>query len=72
MTSVKPQQSSTFVSNFQLKQQPVQLIREQHNSPPVSIALRDLEAMRTGRDVLTASKHGLEAICGASCDTAAN
>lgn len=35
------------------------------------ISLEALEAMRTQRSSIPASKYGLETICGASCETGA-
>jgi hypothetical protein len=72
MTSVKPNPTSTFFNNFALKHQPVQLIPESHSPSNVLLALRDLEALRVNGGVIPASKNGLEIICGASCETAAN
>jgi hypothetical protein len=37
----------------------------------MTMTVEDLEALRTERSAIPASKHGLETICGASCDTGA-
>ena len=57
-------------SNFDLKKELVELVprrRSEHSS----MTIEDLEAMRTDRPSIPASKHGLEVICGASCETGA-
>lgn len=58
-------------SNFNLKNEFVELVRTNHTSERTFIAIKDLEAMRTKRQDIPASKHGLETICGASCETGA-
>ncbi len=58
-------------SNFRLKNELVELIPPGAVAPRVSMNVRDLEAMRTQRSAVPASKHGLEIICGASCETGA-
>jgi hypothetical protein len=57
-------------SNFELKNEPVELIRAP-GSETASVPLGELEALRTKRPTLPASKYGLEVICGASCDVGA-
>lgn len=57
-------------SNFNLKNEVVQLMPT-HRSERAVMSIRDLEAMRTQRSSVPASKHGLETICGASCETGA-
>ena len=37
----------------------------------VEVSIEALEAMRTNRNPISASKSGLEVICGASCETGA-
>lgn len=56
-------------SNFQMKNQVVELAPA--NRSTATMTVRELEAIRTGRAAIPASKHGLEAICGASCETGA-
>lgn len=57
--------------NYALKGEYVQLISENRSSAVTSVSLAELEQIRTKSAVIPASKHGLETICGASCDTAA-
>jgi len=56
---------------FALKNEQVALVR--HGAPAERSfqTIGDLEAMRVERSAVPASKHGLEVICGASCDTGA-
>ena len=56
---------------FDLKNSQANLIPQSHRSESVHLTLQALEAMRTDRRVVPASKHGLETICGASCETGA-
>lgn len=62
---------TTQSNNFNLKNEFVELVREGRTSERTFIAIEDLEAMRTERPSIPASKHGLEMICGASCETGA-
>lgn len=55
-------------SNFELKRTFRNLSR---NKPRVERSLAELEASRVEKQAPTASKYGLEAICGASCETGA-
>lgn len=57
-------------SNFDLKNRDVELM-PRRRSEPTFVAVTDLEALRTERAAVPASKHGLETICGASCETGA-
>jgi hypothetical protein len=57
-------------SNFHLKHEVVDLVGDRR-SEPMTMTVEDLEALRTERSAIPASKHGLETICGASCDTGA-
>lgn len=57
-------------NNFQLKNQVVELLPTR-TSERAQISLSTLETMRTERPSVPASKHGLEIICGASCETGA-
>jgi hypothetical protein len=59
------------IENHALKNQEVELIHENRVSPRADISLEQLEKIRTKASSVPASKHGLEAICGGSCDTAA-
>lgn len=56
---------------FDLKYEQVELTRPGVGRRNSAKTLQDLEATRVGRGALPASRNGLEAICGASCDTAA-
>jgi hypothetical protein len=58
------------VNNYNLKSIHVELTPGQTTGRSASLTLADLEAMRSGRPV-SASKFGMEVICGASCDTGA-
>ncbi len=58
-------------NNFNLKHVPVELVRTSRRSEHTFMSIEALEALRTGRSAVPASKHGLETICGASCETAA-
>lgn len=64
-------QSLTQSSNFNLKNEVVELVRASRKAERTFVTIEDLEAMRTNRAAIPASKHGLEAICGASCETGA-
>jgi hypothetical protein len=57
-------------TNFDLKNEMVELIPT-GVTRTASVSLDDLEAMRTASAFVPASKHGLEVICGASCETGA-
>lgn len=57
-------------SNFNLKKIAVDLVPA-GPARRVRMTVSDLETMRTRRRPVPASKHGLEAICGASCETGA-
>lgn len=61
---------SATESNFNLKNIAVDLVPA-GPARRVQMTVSDLEAMRVGRRPVPASKHGLEAICGASCETGA-
>jgi hypothetical protein len=60
-----------FTNNFNLKNVAVDLRRGSHSINGPFISIRELESMRTESRTVTASKYGLEAICGASCETGA-
>ena len=59
-------------SNFQLKNQMVSLIPIYEKLDGSAQSVRMLEGARISSKSLTASKNGLETICGASGETAAN
>lgn len=70
MLSVK--KAASVHSNFNLKNVTVELLQtNERQVEHAFISISDLEAIRTSRQPLSASKHGLEVICGASCDTGA-
>ncbi|WNJ97295.1 hypothetical protein RND59_19010 [Vibrio ruber] len=58
-------------SNFNLKNESINLINQTSKIQYSDISLNDLEAMRTVQKYVPASRHGIEAICGASCETGA-
>lgn len=58
-------------SNFDLKKTHVKLIGAERGPESAVMSIDDLEAIRTKRHGVPASKHRLETICGASCDTGA-
>jgi hypothetical protein len=58
-------------SNFNLKNVPIELIHTGCRSVQTFKTIEALEAMRTERPAVPASKHGLETICGASCEVGA-
>lgn len=60
--------SVSQISNFDLKDRFVDL--RPHKSATVR-SITELEMMRAEGRPVTASKHGLEVICGASCETGA-
>ena len=66
-----PKLSSSVQSNFDLKRVSVELIREARPVEHAYLSLGDLEALRTSSSTISASKFGLETICGASCETGA-
>lgn len=66
-----PQSAGSAVNGLHRKNEFVELIRTPQSSARVSISLDRLEAMRADTGCLPASKHSLELICGASCETAA-
>jgi len=58
------------VNNYELKTEKVSLVPVRSKATDKSVSLSTLEAMHSGPAV-SASKFGLETICGASCDTGA-
>lgn len=61
---------ATIKSNFDLKNHPVVLIPAP-GAARAYLSVRELEGFRAVRRVLPASKHGLEVLCGGSCETGA-
>jgi hypothetical protein len=59
-------------SGFDLKNVAVELIPQSIHSKRAALSLEELEAVRTDRPMVPASKHGLETICGASCEIGAH
>ncbi len=57
---------------FNLKNMSVELVPVAPRSERTFLTVRDLESMRTKRPTVPASKHGLETICGASCEIGAH
>jgi hypothetical protein len=58
-------------SAFMLKHEAVELFRHRTRGRHATVAIQDLEAMRTSTPALSASRYSLETICGASCETGA-
>ncbi|MFJ9556053.1 hypothetical protein ACIRPH_19720 [Nocardiopsis sp. NPDC101807] len=63
--------ATTPSGNFNLKNEVVELIPTGAASRHAALDLASLEAIRTSQATVPASKYGLEAICGASCETGA-
>ncbi len=61
----------TTGGNFDLKCEERELIVTRHDVSFTEVSLADLEGMRVSRSTVPASKHGLETITGASCETGA-
>jgi len=57
--------------NFDLKNQVVDLNARRTSPEVVSMELGSLESLRSRRASIPASRHELETICGASCETGA-
>jgi hypothetical protein len=57
--------------NFNLKNVDVELIPEPRVER-AELSIEELEAMRASRPAVPASKHGLEVICGGSCEIGAH
>jgi hypothetical protein len=58
-------------SNFNLKNESVNLISNGADVKYSDISVSELESMRAERAFIPASRHGIETICGASCETGA-
>jgi hypothetical protein len=68
---LKTQAETSVRSPFELKTVCVELMPAGRSSPSPFIAVEELEAMRAEGRAVSASKHGLERICGASCEVGA-
>lgn len=70
---MQPKTSAQVSSDlFGLKNVPVELVPVAPRAERASLTIAELEAMRTKRPAVPASKHGLEVICGASCEIGAH
>lgn len=58
-------------NNFNLKNENVNLNKAFSYVQFADFSVTELEAMRVKKDFVPASKHGIETICGASCETGA-
>ena len=67
----KPQTESSVQNAFDLKHALVDLIPTTRPTPAGFLSIADLERMRVGTRATSASKHGLETICGATCEVGA-
>jgi hypothetical protein len=68
---IKESATGNVSSRFHLKNVAVDLIQDRTRTMSAEISLQELESMRSARRVVPASKHGLEIICGGSCETGA-
>lgn len=69
--AIQSEAHSAIDNNFNLKNVIVELVPTNRVPQRADMSLAQLEAMRTGRRAVPASKHGLESVCGASCETGA-
>jgi hypothetical protein len=67
----KTDPAATQSSNFDLKNELVELLPAGDRRGRAVPTTAELEALRVDRSAVPASKHGLETICGASCETGA-
>ncbi|ERK12046.1 hypothetical protein [Serratia fonticola] len=58
-------------SNFNLKNEIINLISNSADVKYADLSVSELESMRAERAFIPASRHGIETICGASCETGA-
>ncbi len=58
-------------NNFNLKNEAVNLIVHGAHHQYADLSVSELESMRSNRAFIPASRHGIETICGASCETGA-
>ena len=63
--------STQSKNSYNLKNEFAELIRTKRGAVHARISIPELEAIRTKQGPLSASKHNLEIICGASCDIGA-
>ncbi|MDP9104383.1 MAG: hypothetical protein M3N49_00375 [Candidatus Eremiobacteraeota bacterium] len=70
MQHLKPSGAQT--DRFNLKNVAVDLVPEAPLFERASLSVEALEAMRTQRPAVPASKHALETVCGASCEIGAH
>jgi hypothetical protein len=63
--------SPAVTNNFNLKHVAVALVPESRPAGHAVMGLAELEGLRTSRRAIPASKHGLETVCGASCEIGA-
>jgi hypothetical protein len=69
---LQPKQASVPGGNFNAKNVQLEMVRRaQPLCGSLFVAIENLEAMRTHQEPVPASKHQLEVICGASCETGA-
>ena len=68
---LKPSLEAGQSSNFTLKEHVVELLPTRETSGQAYVSIEELDRLRTRSRVIPASKHGLEIICGASCETGA-
>lgn len=68
---LKPASVSGQTNNFNLKHKDAELIHVVRCIDVAVLSVAELEAMRTRQLAVPASKHSLETICGASCETGA-
>ncbi|MCR9255259.1 MAG: hypothetical protein NXI16_04105 [Alphaproteobacteria bacterium] len=68
---MKTKLSTVHKGNFGLKEEHVALLGTGTTVRAAEMSVADLERMRTTQTAVSASKFGLEAICGASCETGA-
>jgi hypothetical protein len=68
---MKTEVAGHIESNFNLKNLNIALVPSARSADRAVMSIRDLEALRVDQRSVPASKHGLETICGASCETGA-
>jgi hypothetical protein len=70
---MQPKTSAEVQSDFfNLKNVSVELVPIAPRPERAFLTIGELEGMRTKRPAVPASKHGLETICGASCEIGAH
>jgi len=69
---MKKETSEAILTNFDLKTVAVDLFRIRPKSERAFLSIEQLETIRTGSQSLSASKFGLETICGASSEIGNN